>query len=68
MSIDDFRDEFESDFEFPDEEEWQDESTSDKILGMAPAQRFVVSLLLFFTVAIISAFCLVVTGKIALPL
>lgn len=36
-------------------------------LGMTPGQRFVVSLMFFFMVLIIGAFCLLITGAIALP-
>lgn len=68
MSIDDIRNQFEGDFDFSDEEEWEAEETSQIFLGMTPAQRFVVAFLLFFIVIIVSVFCLLVTGKIALTI
>jgi hypothetical protein len=36
-------------------------------LGMTPPQRFVISLMFFLMVLIIGAFCLLITGAIALP-
>jgi hypothetical protein len=68
MSIDDIRNQFEGDFDFSDEVEWEEEKSSQIFLGMTPAQRFVVAFLLFFIVIIISVFCLLVTGKIALTM
>jgi len=68
MSIDDIRDEFEADFDFSEEDFGEEPAAPDLFLGMTAPQRFVIALLLFFTVLIISAFCLIVTGKIALPL
>ncbi len=68
MSFDEIRDEFEADFDFSEEEYTQESSSSGMFLGMTPVQRFVIALLFFMTVAIISAFCLIVTGKVALPL
>jgi len=37
-------------------------------LGMTPWQRFVISVMFFFMVLIIGAFCLLITGTIAIPL
>lgn len=68
MSFDDIRDEFEADFNIPEEEYAQESSSTGMFLGMTPAQRFVIALLFFLTVAIISTFCLIVSGKVALPL
>ena len=71
MSVDDIRDELESDFDFYRDDDWEYEEeteTSTTILGMTPPQRFVIAFLIFFTVAIMSVFCLLVTGKVALPL
>ena len=69
MSIDDIRNELEDDFVFDEEEIWEEPADTDRIiLGMTPVQRFVIALLLFLTIVIISTFCLLVTGKIALPL
>jgi hypothetical protein len=36
-------------------------------LGMTPAQRFVISIMFFFMVLIIGAFCLLITGSIGIP-
>ena len=36
-------------------------------LGMTPAQRFVIALILLMAACILSAFCLLVTEKIVLP-
>jgi hypothetical protein len=38
---------------------------SSRFLGMTSIQRFVISLMLFFTVCILGALCLLVTGRIA---
>lgn len=37
-------------------------------LGMTPMQRFIISVMFFFMVVIIGAFCLLITGSIAIPL
>lgn len=37
-------------------------------LGMTPVQRFVISVMFFFMVLIIGAFCLLITGSIGIPL
>jgi hypothetical protein len=42
--------------------------TKRELLGMTPAQRFVISLMLLFLVVLLSVFCLLVTGRVALPL
>ena len=69
MSIDDIRNELEDDFVFDEEEIWEEPADTERIiLGMNPIQRFVIALLLFLIVLIISTFCLLVAGKIALPL
>lgn len=36
-------------------------------LGMTPAQRFIIALMLFLMVLITSTFCLIVTEKIIFP-
>ena len=73
MSIDEIRNEFDGDFEddfdFEEEEIWQEPKNPERIyLGMSPVQRFVIALLLFFIVLILSTFCLLVAGKIGMPL
>ena len=37
-------------------------------LGMTAGQRFIISIMFFFMVLIMGAFCLLVTGAIAIPL
>lgn len=39
-----------------------------KILGMTAAQRFLLALLLFLTAILISASCLLITGRVVPPL
>jgi hypothetical protein len=68
MSLDDFRNQFDDDFDFSEEEVWGDPEPRPQFLGMTPAQRFILALLLFLTTAILSVFCLLVSGKLALPI
>jgi len=70
MSLDNIRNEFEDDFDFSEDDVWGDPVVAPKkeFLGMTPGQRFVLAFLLFLTATILAAFCLVVTGRIALPL
>lgn len=37
-----------------------------KFLGMTPGQRFILAILLLFTVAVMGMMCLLVTGKLTL--
>lgn len=37
-------------------------------LGMTPAQRFVISVMFFFMILIIGAFCVLITGAVGIPL
>jgi len=37
------------------------------LLGMSPAQRFVIALMLLLAACILSAFCLLITEKVVLP-
>jgi len=68
MSIDEIRNQLEDDFSFEEEEIWQEPEDTERIyFGMTPAQRFVIALLLFLTVLILSSFCLLVAGKIGFP-
>jgi len=39
-----------------------------QFLGMKPWQRFIIALMLLFMVCILSAFCLLVTERVVLPL
>ncbi len=68
MSLDDIRNQFDDDFDFSEEEVWGDPEPKPEFLGMTPGQRFVLALLLFLTTTILSAFCLLVAGKVAMPL
>jgi len=70
MSLDDIRNQFDDDFDFSEEEVWGEKVSDPKpdFLGMTPGQRFVLAFLLFLTAVILSAFCLLVAGKIALPI
>lgn len=68
MSINDIRNQLGDDFDFSEEEEWDEGGSSQIFLGMTPPQRFIVAFLMFFIVIIVSVFCLLVTGKIALTL
>ncbi len=69
MSLDDIRNQFDDDFDFSEDDVWGEPVTAPKkqFLGMTPGQRFVLAFLLFLAATILAAFCLVVTGKIALP-
>jgi len=68
MSVDDIRNQFNDDFDFSDEEVWGDPEPKPELFGMTHGKRFVLALLLFLTSIILSAFCLLVTGKVTLPL
>ena len=70
MSFDDLSKEFDDEFDFSEDDVWGDpvEAPEKQFLGMTPAQRFVLALLLFLTATILAAFCLLVTGKISLPI
>ncbi|MCD4752440.1 MAG: hypothetical protein K8R40_05175 [Anaerolineaceae bacterium] len=50
-----------------EEEELEDESEEKRILGMTAPQRFMMSVMIFFMVVILGAFCLILSGKIVLP-
>jgi hypothetical protein len=74
MSADDFRNDFDDEFNFMDEEFGEEEpepvrsSSSKLFLGMTATQRFVIAIMLLFMICILSSFCLLVTEKISLPL
>ena len=69
MSLDDMQNQIEDDFDFSAEDIWGEKESKPKpqFLGMTPAQRLVLSVLLFLTTVIISVLCLLVTGKVSLP-
>lgn len=68
MSLDDIRNQFDDDFDFSEEEVWGEHVAKPELFGMTPGQRFVLAFLLFLTTVLISAFCLIVVGKVALPI
>jgi hypothetical protein len=69
MSLDDIRNQFDDDFDFSEDDVWGEpvEVPKKQFLGMTPGQRFVLAFMLFLTATILAAFCLLVTGRIALP-
>jgi hypothetical protein len=69
MSLDSYQDHTDDDFNFSEVDVWGDIEPVQKpeFLGMTPGQRFVLAFLLFLTAVILSSFCLLVAGKIALP-
>ena len=70
MSFDDLSNEIDEGFDFSEDDVWGDpvEAPERQFLGMTPAQRFVLALLFFLTATILAALCLLVTGRISLPL
>ena len=69
MSLDNIRNQIDDDFDFSEDDVWGEPVKAPKkqFLGMTPGQRFVLAFLLFMTATILAAFCLLITGKIALP-
>ncbi|MEJ2447386.1 MAG: hypothetical protein P8Y37_05520 [Anaerolineales bacterium] len=67
MSLDNIRNQFEDDFDFSEDDVWGEPEPKPQFLGMTPGQRFVLAFLLFLTATLLSAFCLLVAGKVALP-
>jgi hypothetical protein len=57
--------------DFPDEDQETElrgkTSNNGRFLGMTPAQRFIITLMLLFMVAILAILFLMVTQKIVLP-
>jgi hypothetical protein len=41
--------------------------TGGRFLGMTPSQRFIIALILLVITCLLSTFCLLVTGKVVLP-
>lgn len=50
-----------------DQEEDKVEEEEKRFLGMNAPQRFMLSLMIFFMVVILGAFCLILTGKVVPP-
>ena len=79
--LDDLRDSATESYLDDDEEEFFDADDLDDIidgdqggkrsgkpfLGLTPAQRFIIALILFLMTCVLGAFCLVLTGKMWLP-
>ena len=66
--LDQFREEADSSLTFDDDgSNPYDAPPKRPFLGMTPLQRFVVALMLLVITCVLSAFCLIVTGKIVLP-
>jgi hypothetical protein len=68
MSADNIRNDFDDEFDFSEEDVWGEPEPKPEFLGMTPAQRFILALLLFLTATLLSTFCLLVAGKLALPI
>ena len=67
--IDDLRSQADTTFEdddLPPPEEPEIHTRRD-FLGMSPLQRFIIAVLLLVIVLLLSSFCLLITGKIVLP-
>jgi len=67
--LDDFRQQANAS-EFLDEEEapqFEETEQPRKFLGMTPAQRFVIALMLLMITCLLSTFCLLVTEKVIPP-
>ena len=69
MMLDDFREQAGSSaFEGEDAPVFhQTRPTDRRFLGMSPAQRFVVALILLLMTCLLGAFCLLVTERVVLP-
>ena len=67
--LDDFREQADaSAFEGEDAPVFQETPrTERRFLGMTPAQRFVVALILLLMTCLLGAFCLLVTERVVLP-
>ncbi|MBM3143495.1 MAG: hypothetical protein FJ010_00740 [Chloroflexi bacterium] len=69
--LDDLREQADSAVFLEDEDAFSDRGLSAPaytlFLGMTPVQRFIIALMVMMTVCILSAFCLLVTEKIAFP-
>jgi hypothetical protein len=52
---------------YEEEPEEQEEEDEKRFLGMNAPQRFMLSLMIFFMVVILGAFCLILTGKVIPP-
>jgi len=68
--FDDLRQQADSSMMFEDENNnaLEMEPRRRPFLGMTPVQRFVIALMMLVIVCILSSFCLIVSGKVMLPL
>lgn len=66
--LDQFREEADASLQFEDDERDPfDIPPKRPFLGMTPLQRFVIALMLLVITCVLSAFCLIISGKIVLP-
>jgi hypothetical protein len=71
MSLDEFRNPDDDDefFSGPQEQVHIPEAPSeDRIFGLSPAQRMLLSVFLFLNVTIIGCLCLIALGRVQLPI
>ncbi|MEN6408155.1 MAG: hypothetical protein ABFD44_00420 [Anaerolineaceae bacterium] len=68
--LDNLRDEasFVEEEPVPEELSKKPAKPSRPFLGMTPAQRFVIALLLFLMICLLGTFCLLVTERVVLPI
>lgn len=53
---------------FTSDESISDEPVGKKLLGLTPVQRFVIALLVFVLTCVLGSLCLLLTGRVVLPL
>ncbi len=63
----DFEEEADDSLDYADFEDEPPYRSMDRLFGMTPVQRLIIAVMLFGMVCILSAFCLLVTERIALP-
>ena len=61
----DYQEEAGKDLDFSDYSEAPPSSSMDRLFGMTPVQRFIIAVMLFGMVCILSTFCLLVFNRIA---
>lgn len=49
-------------------EEQEEGNVGKKLLGLTPVQRFVIMLLIFIMTCVLGSLCLLLTGKVVLPM
>lgn len=53
---------------FTSEESISDEPVGKKLLGLTPVQRFIIALLVFILTCVLGSLCLLLTGRVVLPM